>query len=125
MNNDQIWQAVLGELEIGISRVSFITWFKNTFIHSISDDQIIISVPNDFIKRWLEKKYHKAIKSSIEKITEKKVKEIEYQVNLKKIETAKDESVKNIPINLSKSNNIDDTIKNNKIKKLKLLKNIF
>lgn len=55
MNNDQIWQAVLGELEIGISRVNFITWFKNTFIYSINDDHVIISVPNDFTKRWLEK----------------------------------------------------------------------
>ena len=59
MDNDQIWKAVLGELEMGISRVNFITWFKNTFIYSIEDDRIIISVPNDFTKRWLEQKYYK------------------------------------------------------------------
>jgi chromosomal replication initiator protein len=71
MNNDQIWQAVLGELEMGISRVNFITWFKNTFIYSIKDNQVVISVPNDFTKRWLEQKYYKPIKSSIEKILKK------------------------------------------------------
>ena len=84
MNNEQIWQAVLGELEIGISRANFITWFKNTFIYSIEDGHVIISVPNDFTKRWLEQKYYKAIKSSIEKITEKKITELEYKINLKK-----------------------------------------
>lgn len=86
MTKDQIWQAVLGELEIGISRANFITWFKNTFIYSIEDDIVTISVPNDFAKRWLEQKYYKPIKSSLEKITEKKIKEIIYKINLEKKE---------------------------------------
>jgi chromosomal replication initiator protein len=86
MNNEQIWQAVLGELEMGISRANFITWFKNTFIHSIENQKVTISVPNEFTKRWLEKKYYKSIKKSIEKITKEKIKEIEYQINLEKKE---------------------------------------
>lgn len=84
MDNNQIWQAVLGELEIGISRANFITWFKNTFIYSIEDKRVTISVPNDFTKRWLEQKYYKSIKNSIEKIINEKVEEIEYKINLKK-----------------------------------------
>ena len=115
MNNDQIWQAVLGELEIGISRVNFITWFKNTFIYSINDDHVIISVPNDFTKRWLEKKYHKAIKNSIEKITEKKIKEIEYKVNLKKEDNIKEEQPINNIINLNKKDNSNNNIEDKKI----------
>lgn len=91
MTNDQIWQAVLGELEIGISRANFITWFKNTFIYSIEEEIITISVPNDFAKRWLEQKYCKAIKSSLEKITEKKIKEIIYKINLEKKEESKED----------------------------------
>ncbi|MFA5420574.1 MAG: chromosomal replication initiator protein DnaA [Patescibacteria group bacterium] len=90
MNNDQIWQAVLGELEIGISRANFITWFKNTFIHKIEDDKVVVSVPNDFAKRWLEQKYYKSIKASLEKITEKKITEVSYQINLQKTETKND-----------------------------------
>jgi chromosomal replication initiator protein len=86
MNNDQIWQAVLGELEIGISRANFITWFKNTFIHKIEEGRVVVSVPNDFAKRWLEQKYYKAIKSSLEKITETKITEVCYQINLEKTE---------------------------------------
>ncbi len=89
MTNEQTWQAVLGELEIGISRVNFITWFKNTFIYSIEDGVVTISVPNDFTKKWLEQKYYKAIKSSIEKISENKIKEINFKINLKKNEEEK------------------------------------
>ena len=87
MNNEQIWQAVLGELEIGISRVNFITWFKNTFIYSIEDGCVTVSVPNDFTKKWLEQKYYKAIKNSIEKISENKIREINFKINLKKEES--------------------------------------
>ena len=92
MTNNQIWQAVLGELEIGISRANFITWFKNTFIYDINEENVIISVPNDFAKRWLEQKYYKAIKSSLEKITEKKIGEVVYRINLEKKEETKESS---------------------------------
>ncbi|HPT08424.1 MAG TPA: chromosomal replication initiator protein DnaA [bacterium] len=112
MNNDQIWQAVLGELEMGISRVNFITWFKNTFIYSIKDNQVVISVPNDFTKRWLEQKYYKPIKSSIEKIIEKKIDKIEYQINLKKDNEEKSsekKEEKNIN-NVSNNNNVATSI---------------
>ena len=45
MNNyNKIWQGVLGELELSISKASFTTWFKNTFIIAINNDEIIIGV---------------------------------------------------------------------------------
>src|SRR3989339_284892 len=37
MNNEQLWQAVLGEIELSLSRANFTTWFKNTFISSFED----------------------------------------------------------------------------------------
>ena len=40
--NQQLWQAVLGELELSLSKASFTTWLKNTFIIENEDDQIII-----------------------------------------------------------------------------------
>lgn len=84
MNNNQIWQAVLGEIELNLSRANFTTWFKNTFISLIDDEQIIICVPNTFTKAWLEKKYHKEICSALENIINKKVKKIFYKVEIKK-----------------------------------------
>lgn len=89
MDNNQLWQAVLGEIELGLSRANFTTWFKNTFISSFDENQVIICVPNTFTKAWLEKKYHNQISKAIENISNKKIKEIFYKV----------ESKKNHPIN--------------------------
>ena len=30
MRDSDLWQAVLGEIELTVSRASFVTWFKNT-----------------------------------------------------------------------------------------------
>lgn len=84
MNNEQIWQAVLGEIELNLSRANFTTWFKSTFISLIDDEQVVICVPNTFTKAWLEKKYHKEISTALENITNKKVKKIFYKVEAKK-----------------------------------------
>lgn len=86
MNNDQLWQSVLGEIELNLSRANFTTWFKNTFISSREDDKVVISVPNTFTKAWLEKKYHKEIAAAIENIIGKKIKEVFYKVEAKKNE---------------------------------------
>jgi len=82
MNNQEIWQAVLGEMEVSLSKANFTTWFKNTFISTIEEDKIIISVPNTFTKAWLEKKYHKDIISALEKVIQIKIQEIIYKVEL-------------------------------------------
>ncbi len=80
MNTQQIWQAALGELELSLSKVNFTTWFKGTFILEISEDNIIIGVPNGFTKSWLEKKYTSDILKAIRNITEKEIKKINFKV---------------------------------------------
>ena len=80
MTNQEIWQAVLGEMEINISRANFITWFKHTFISTIEGGKAIISVPNIFTKSWLENKYNKAIISALENVIKTKISEILYKV---------------------------------------------
>jgi chromosomal replication initiator protein len=84
MNNDQIWEAVLGEVELNLSKANFTTWFKHTFVASFEDDRIIIAVPNTFTKAWLEKKYHSQICSALESVCGRKLKEIIYKVEAKK-----------------------------------------
>jgi chromosomal replication initiator protein len=58
MNNAELWQAVLGEIELSISKANFSTWFKNTSILSKEDGKLVIGVPNGFAKEWLENKYN-------------------------------------------------------------------
>ncbi len=84
MNNDQLWQAVLGEIELNLSKANFTTWFKNTFVSSYEEGKIIIGVPNTFTKAWLEKKYHKEIAAALENIKGEKIKEVFYKVETRK-----------------------------------------
>ncbi len=86
MNNSELWQAVLAELELSISKANFITWFKNTGIISVQEGQVLLCVPNAFTKAWLEKKYHQTVIKSLERITEKPIKKLEYKIdNIKNI----------------------------------------
>ncbi len=90
MNNEQLWQAILGEIELNLSRANFTTWFKNTFISSCENDNAIICVPNAFTKTWLEKKYHKEIINAFKNAGQVAIKEIVYKVETKKINPIKD-----------------------------------
>ncbi len=58
---DHVWQAVLGEIELSVSRASYMTWFKNTYLVRMKDNILTIGVPNVFIKQQLESKYNKMI----------------------------------------------------------------
>lgn len=84
MTNQQLWQAVLGELELSLTKANFTTWFKNTAISYIDEEKIIISVPNTFTKAWLEKKYHQSILKSLQKFINHPIKEIIYKVEILK-----------------------------------------
>jgi len=82
MTNQQIWQAVLGEMEVNLSRANFITWFKSTFLSTIEDGKVIVSVPNIFTKSWLENKYHKEIIQALKNVTQQEIAEVLYKVEL-------------------------------------------
>jgi chromosomal replication initiator protein len=65
--NDRLWQSVLGEIELSVSRASFATWFKNTALLERESDKITIGVPNIFAKQQLEDKYNELIKTTLDK----------------------------------------------------------
>lgn len=79
MTNEEIWQAVLGEVELAVSPANFVTWFKNTSILSIEDGRVNIRVPNGFAKEWLENKYNRYIITALRNFIED-VKEISCSV---------------------------------------------
>jgi chromosomal replication initiator protein len=64
---NELWQAVLGEVELSVSHASFVTWFKNTQLLSLENDQLIVGVPNVFIKQQLERKFNDLITSIVQK----------------------------------------------------------
>lgn len=77
---DNLWQAVLGEIEVSVSRASFVTWFKNTSLIKHDREIIIVGVPNIFIKQQLERKFNKLIEDTLER-NGVKPKQIEYKIH--------------------------------------------
>lgn len=67
MQGNDPWQAVLGEIELSVSRGSFVTWFKNTRLIRFKEGVIVIGVPNVFIKGQLEGKYSNLIQEVLTK----------------------------------------------------------
>src|SRR6185436_6452484 len=65
MNTKQLWKNCLMEIETGISKANFSTWFKNTSILKEDTGIIYVGVPNEFVRDWLKNKYHKLITKTI------------------------------------------------------------
>ncbi|MBU3922889.1 chromosomal replication initiator protein DnaA [Patescibacteria group bacterium] len=105
MKNQDLWQSVLGEVELSISKANFITWFKNTNVISNKAGKIIIGVPNGFTKEWLENKYNKIILNAFRNILGN-IKEIGYVINYKEEEKKKEK--RDNKINLKQQLNLQE-----------------
>ncbi|TES95591.1 chromosomal replication initiator protein DnaA [Patescibacteria group bacterium] len=83
-DKEKLWQAVLGELEVTLSKANFTTWFKDTFIVADKDEKLTIGVPNAFTREWLKNKYHSQIIEAFKNITKQNTRDVIYEVaNLK------------------------------------------
>lgn len=85
MNTVQLWQATLGELEILLSKPNFGTWFRETFVVAHENSKVIIGVPNDFTKTYLQKKYHIMIVRALRNVSPESVKDVVYKVEQKEV----------------------------------------
>ncbi len=88
MDTKQLWKNCLIEIESGISKANFSTWFKNTSILREDLGIVYIGVPNEFVRDWLKNKYHKLITKTIANIYEN-MRAVEYTIT--KIEPTKQE----------------------------------
>ncbi len=77
--NKKLWQNVLSEIELSISKANFNMWFKDTFISKQEEGTVFVGVPNVFVKDWLINKYHKNILKSLRSFGEH-IHAIEYLV---------------------------------------------
>ncbi|XOB41244.1 MAG: chromosomal replication initiator protein DnaA [Candidatus Nealsonbacteria bacterium] len=88
MNDEELWQAVLAQIQLQISPASFATWFKSTQITSQKEGCIFVSVPNSFAREWLEQKYNKTIFKVLREL-DNKIKDIKYEVGKPKTDILK------------------------------------
>ena len=101
MNNNELWQSVLAQVQLNVSRANFATWFKNAEIISQKKEKVIVSVPNSFVKEWLENKYNKTIFKIIHELNNE-IKKVEYIIGKPKLKIFK----KNI-VNLPKTDQLE------------------
>ena len=62
-----LWQTVLGEIELSVSRAAFATWFKHTELIGREGDNVSIAVPNIFAKQQFETKFNAHVMESLKK----------------------------------------------------------
>lgn len=89
MDYKQLWQSVLVEMELGVSKANFSTWFKDTRIVKEDGGTVVLSVPNAFVKEWLLTKYHNSILRSLRNI-ENSIHAVEYVVNKEESKVRRD-----------------------------------
>lgn len=66
MDSQVLWQTILAEIELQVSRAHFLTWFRHTALALERPRVATIRVPNGFTKEWLENKYTKLIFSHLQ-----------------------------------------------------------
>lgn len=65
IDNKQLWENVLVEIELSVSKANFTTWFKGTHILKREDGIVYVGVPSQFSKDWLSDKHHKTILNAL------------------------------------------------------------
>jgi chromosomal replication initiator protein len=69
MDNKKLWDSVLVEMELTLSKPNFNTWFKDTSIVKQEEGAVYLGVPNTFVQDWLGSKFHNQILKALRNIS--------------------------------------------------------
>ena len=62
------WKAVLGDLQLQVTRPIYETWLKDTEGLSITEDSMSVGVPTSFGIEWLERRMYQLIQRTVHKV---------------------------------------------------------
>ncbi len=68
-NITELWDNTLEKIKEKISKPSFETWLKATKAHSLNDNTLTITAPNEFARDWLENQYEGMIVETLYEVT--------------------------------------------------------
>ncbi|MDD4803762.1 MAG: chromosomal replication initiator protein DnaA [Candidatus Pacebacteria bacterium] len=112
IENKTLWNNVLAQIEITLSKANFSMWFKDTYIIKQDDGIVYLGVPNIFVKDWLINKYHKDILKNL-RVFGEHIRNVEYIVSKEENKTPQKENVVNnneLPLNdfyINKEDNLN------------------
>ncbi len=73
------WKAVLGDLQLQVSRPIYDTWLRNTVGVSMDGDVLSVEVPTSFSSEWLEQRMYHLIQKTATKVVEAPI-EVRFRV---------------------------------------------
>lgn len=62
MRAEQAWLAAVGQLQMEMPKASFDTWVRDAALAAYEDGQFVITVPNAYVRDWLEGRLSSTIK---------------------------------------------------------------
>lgn len=66
---EQLWKSVLDEIELEVSRGTYLTFIKNTSLVSYADNVATISSSTSILAEYIEKRYYSLLKKILDKKT--------------------------------------------------------
>lgn len=72
-SKELLWEKCLFKIKEQIPPESYSAWFLPIYPHSYTEDQLIITVPNEFYKACLQENYHEIIKLVLDALTSKPI----------------------------------------------------
>ena len=69
----QLWAAVLGQLQMQVTKPNFDTWLKHTSGLAYADGEFVVGTPNAFVAEMLEQRMYSLIAQTVEGVVEAEV----------------------------------------------------
>ncbi len=69
----RIWTAVLGQLEMQVTKPNFETWLKHTSGMAFGDGEFVVGAPNGFVAEMLEQRMYSLIAQTLESVAGERV----------------------------------------------------
>ncbi|MCK5259871.1 MAG: chromosomal replication initiator protein DnaA [Candidatus Omnitrophica bacterium] len=80
MSLKDLWQKAQEEIEAGVGKTSYETWFAAVEINEKNPDTLIIESPDDFFKSWIVEHYQNLLEEIITRLAGRRV-SLEFSVN--------------------------------------------
>lgn len=65
-SSEQLWDGILEQLQLQLSRPTFETWIKTASAEKLEGNCLYIRTPNPFARNWLQKYYLQTISDAVE-----------------------------------------------------------
>lgn len=69
MEQQNLWQNVLSEIELTITKGTFQTFFRDTFLQGVENNIATVACPSSYIRTLIESRYYSLLKNSLDRLT--------------------------------------------------------